>query len=369
MAKVLDKGIPKRISIPEWTFGNPTLVSGGLGRIYWDKAGPSRAVTGFAVRMIPGAQTSWDDYSHCKVPVNNMPLTDLTDAKWQYQMTATEAMGLGLVIHVHNPKDFDQEAEISMACDTATLDKASGYNSHELNTSTAYLNYYGYSTDSDISEGVNTSLIGFQQDAQFDSWVIDAIGIAYGYHTGGAVFDAALLYNFEVNGINIPIKPQGSTFRKDLLITKTLENEGGYSDGDVMSNSDTASAGTDWDIDFGGTGEITKAIIHTPTTAMTFRTRFYLYSSPPTCELDDNAANTGPAVADVPYFVGIIDFPAMTDDGTGGSWAIATPSTLGGLPLEFNAPIIYGVAVILDGQDPADDTLLSILLSARLDVD
>jgi hypothetical protein len=39
--------------------------------------------------------------------------------------------------------------------------------------------------------------------------------------------------------------------------------------------------------------------------------------------------------ADLANYIGKIDFPAMEDLGTGDSEAIATPSTVGGLPLAF----------------------------------
>jgi hypothetical protein len=155
---------------------------------------------------------------------------------------------------------------------------------------------------------------------------------------------------------------------KTIEVQKTLECEGGYSDEDVMSESDTASAGTDWDFLFGGPGRIIKAVAHHETTAMTFGMTLFLFSSAPTCELDDNAANTAPVDADVDSFVGTIVFPAMQDLGSGPSYSIVTPSlTTGNLPLAFTGNNLYGVAVVTDAADPGDDTVLTISLTAEMD--
>ena len=172
----------------------------------------------------------------------------------------------------------------------------------------------------------------------------------------------------KLNGIPIILKPPTSIHRKTVLTTKTLECHDGYGDEDVMSESDTDGAGTDWDFDFGGTGKIVRAMAHHATTGMTFGMTLFLFTAPPTSELDDNAANTAPAAADAPYFVGTIVFPAMQDLGSGPSYSIVTPSlATGNLPLYFDAPKLYAIAVITDAQDPGDDTLLSISLTAEMD--
>jgi hypothetical protein len=155
---------------------------------------------------------------------------------------------------------------------------------------------------------------------------------------------------------------------KTVEVQKTLECLGGYADEDVMSESDTDGAGTDWDFLFGESGRIIKAVAHHETTGMTFGMTLFLFSSAPTSELDDNAANTAPADADVDNFVGTIVFPAMQDLGTGPSYSIVTPSlTTGNLPLAFTGPNLYGIAVITDAADPGDSTVLTISLTAETD--
>ena len=84
----------------------------------------------------------------------------------------------------------------------------------------------------------------------------------------------------------------------------------------------------------GGTGYITKAQALWETTALTPGLTLYIFNATPTSELDDNKGNAAPAFADLAQYVGLIEFPSMKDSG-GMSEAIATPSTVGNLPLAF----------------------------------
>ena len=142
-----------------------------------------------------------------------------------------------------------------------------------------------------------------------------------------------------------------------VTTTKPLESAVAYSIGDVLSETDTASAGTDWDFDAiakvnGGTGYIVKGQAICETTAVTPRITLFLFNVAPTSELDDNAANTALLHADLANYIGKIDFPALEDLGTGDSEAVASPSTTGNLPLAFNCATaddaLYGVAVTRD---------------------
>ena len=148
----------------------------------------------------------------------------------------------------------------------------------------------------------------------------------------------------------------GNTNTVSLL--RTLDASGGdYAAGDVLSDDDTASGGTAMSFtgigkNEGAAGYITKASILCSTTALTPRLTLFLFKAAPTCELDDNAANTAVLAADQANYVGHIDFPAMEDLGTGMSQTIATPSTYGNLPLAFNcdaaSDTLYGVLVTRD---------------------
>ena len=156
---------------------------------------------------------------------------------------------------------------------------------------------------------------------------------------------------------------------KTVSVTKVCEAEGAYAAADVISESDTDGAGTCWTFEEvaavnGGSGYITNARIISETTALTARLVLQLYKATPTCELDDNAANTGVLWADRANFVGPIDFPALSENGTGASASMVTPSTIGGLPIAFtcanSCDDLFGVLVTLDAFDQVDDKSIRI---------
>ncbi len=139
-----------------------------------------------------------------------------------------------------------------------------------------------------------------------------------------------------------------------VSVTKALAAAGDYAAEDVMSES--AAAGTVWTFSNvvkanGCSGEITKAQAICETTALTPRLTLFLFKTAPTCQLNDNAANTALLHANLANYIGKIDFQAMSDLG-GDSESIATPSTYGNLPLAFNcasdANDLYGVLVTRD---------------------
>ena len=153
---------------------------------------------------------------------------------------------------------------------------------------------------------------------------------------------------------------------KSVSVTKALEAAVAYTAGDVLSETDTAAAGTAWTFSAiakanGTSGYITKVQIISETTALTPRLILYLFHTAPTCELDDNAANTALLHADLAKYVGKVDLPAMEDLGTGDSEAMATPSTVGNLPMAFTcaatADDLIGVLATRDAftQTATDD--------------
>ena len=155
-----------------------------------------------------------------------------------------------------------------------------------------------------------------------------------------------------------------------VTTTKALESAVAYTAEDVLSETDTASAGTDWDFDTvgkvnGGTGYIVKAQVICETTAVTPRLTLYLFNVAPTCELDDNAPNTALLHADLSKYIDKIDFPAMEDLG-GDSETIASPSTYGNLPLAYNCAsaddAIYGVLVTRDAFTNTATNDMTIIL-------
>ena len=98
--------------------------------------------------------------------------------------------------------------------------------------------------------------------------------------------------------------------------------------------------------------------------AITPKLSLLLYSSPPAGMKNDNVASTNPLSADVPYYVGRIDFPAMAYDGTGDASALATPSTSGNIPLAFDSPTLYGILVTKDTV-----TLVAVAMTISLTAD
>ncbi len=159
---------------------------------------------------------------------------------------------------------------------------------------------------------------------------------------------------------------------KTVSVTKALAAAGDYAAEDVMCES--ATTGVAWTFSaiargYGTKGYITKAHAMWETTALTPRLTLYLFNAAPSTELDDNKANAAPAYADLSQYVGKIDFPAMEDLG-GMSEAVATPSTTGNLPLEFEcasgADDLIGILVtrdIIDGEAAGES--MTIRLTAE----
>ncbi len=104
----------------------------------------------------------------------------------------------------------------------------------------------------------------------------------------------------------------------------------------------------------GGSGTIRKALLTNENTQAAHSIRTYLYNSTGiTSVLTDNAANTGPTLADVlaGYALGWIDFPAFTTKGTGPTQALVVPGR-GNVPLSFQcsegSTTLYYIHITLD---------------------
>ena len=135
-----------------------------------------------------------------------------------------------------------------------------------------------------------------------------------------------------------------------ISTTKKIAAAGNYDAEDVISNSATDGQGTPWEFpNVGDSGVILKGRTFIQTTALTPRITLYLFSRRPTSEMDDAAANVAPSLADISFFVGQIDFPALEDLG-GVSASQATPSTSGNLPMTYGGcdGTLYGIAVTRD---------------------
>ena len=353
-----------------WTFGRPTLQAQGNGRSYWQRgtnllSTHQKGSTGWVAQLIAGVQTAWDDAAEMYIPVNEMPLLDLKTGTtmWSWFQEATELSGVGMVIWVHDPADFDKRAEISMLAEVGHMELGAGWNAHELAAGNDCI-WYGENTGTHgvtVTQGAQYDFSQFLADDVFSKYTIYRISFAHGFQTGGSDFDPAYLADVKINGIQIPLYPDVQRFRKQVNVQKTLDANAAYTADDVISEDPTNGQGTDWDFSFGAKGKIVQATVTSASNGLTAAVDLHLFTRPPTCELDDHAANTSPVVADLPYFIGVISLPALADQGAA-SYAVAT-----GLELVFDTNTIYVVAIDGTGQDFLDDTTLDISLTAELE--
>lgn len=359
-----------------WVFGKPTLISNNNGKASWFKSGTSpyhqKSATGFLANLYGGVQSAWNDWAAIYIPVNDLPVSCFDTARWTYYMTEAEAFGVNMVIWVHDPFDFDKRGEITQQADISGLEKGAGWNAHELDQDTSQFYYYA---EGEANESICTSegpgnLYTWEQyrgDECFNTWTIYRISFEYGWHSGDNEFKDTFVADIQLNDELIPLYPDTKKYYRTVRVQKTLEADGAYGAKDVMSESDTNSAGTDWDFEFGGVGEIIKALAVTDLTTATAALTLLLYSAPPTCELDDNAANDGPNAADTPYFLGRVEFDALASEG-GSAFAIITKADEGGgLPIAFDRPKIYGVLLDTTGQDFDDAAKMDIILTAEME--
>jgi hypothetical protein len=162
---------------------------------------------------------------------------------------------------------------------------------------------------------------------------------------------------------------------KLITANKTLVADGDYAALDVLSNSKTA--GTAFQFAnvaryIGGSGYIVKAKVTlskaTGVTAITPRFILMLYNSAPTCNLNDNNANTGVLHADIAKHVGDIEFPPLRNFG-GSPQAIVTPSTSGNLPMAFKCASSKDLWGVLVTQDAITDETAGMTATIDLEVE
>lgn len=163
---------------------------------------------------------------------------------------------------------------------------------------------------------------------------------------------------------------------KEVRVTKAIDAAlGAYAANDVISEEDCSNVGPSSDWDFlavaranGEYGVIVGASIISESESVTPRLTLFLFNAAPTgSNLIDNAANTAPDSADLAKYVGKIDFPALESLGTTDSVSIATPSTVGNLPLAFKCAAtddLFGILVTRDvfTQTPTDDITIVLLI-------
>lgn len=176
------------------------------------------------------------------------------------------------------------------------------------------------------------------------------------------------------DGTNWVIKTDNKALFKDIQTSKTLVAAGNYTANDVLSEDADNGEGTCWTFEdvaraVGGAGRIHSANIAMSKsggiTAITTVLALILFTTTPTSELDDNAANTGPIHADISTYIGTIIFPALSQYG--GSPSARATGASANLPLDFVCESadadIYGILVTTaDESSETASTVATITL-------
>ena len=195
----------------DWLFGEPTLTYSGNSIAYWSRGVVSprlqKSSTGWQA-CLHGRVQSGDDWAAVYVPVNELLVRDFDSAQWSYYMSGNETMGVNMVIWVHDPADFDKRAEITQLGGHSGLEKASGWNAHELDTTVTQFFFYGEGTTyTELTAGTQYTWNQFKADNLFKNWTIYRISLEYGWEASGT-FDQVWLADLKLNEIMIPLKPR-----------------------------------------------------------------------------------------------------------------------------------------------------------------
>ena len=204
----------------EPVFGEPTLAAANNSEAYWVRGLTSpldqKSPTGWLACLYGGDQTN-DDWARVNIPVFELPVAEFKSAMWSYYMTDDETMGVNMVIWIHDPKDFDKRAEVTQLANIATLEKAEGWNAHELNTGTTQFFFYGEgTTGTGLTAGTQYTWAQFQADDLFKTWTIYRITLEYGWEASGT-FDRAYVADVKLNGMTVYMRPNSNDNLDDYL--------------------------------------------------------------------------------------------------------------------------------------------------------
>ncbi len=208
--------ITKTLQVKEsWVFGEPTLHAANNSAVNWCQGIVSpldqKSNTGWLACLHGDIQTG-DDWARINIPVNEMPLPEITAMLWTYYMTTNDYMGVAPVIWVHDPVNNDNRAEISM--DSLGVESAVAWNAHELNLSaTDHFFYYGEITgtpDTTPTAGTHYTLYQFQTDSIFSTYTVYRITFDFGWGAAGNTFGDAYVGDIKINGVQIPLKPDST---------------------------------------------------------------------------------------------------------------------------------------------------------------
>ncbi len=355
-------------------FGQPTVFSHNNSRANWERgrwdvSTHQKGSTDYVANLVGGLQTNGISAAGVSIPVDDMLVSEFDEAQWSYFLDAAHAHGVNIVLWAHDPDVPSRRVEITQSGSSAGVGKASGQNTNIFPYASADMFYVGEivgagTPDTCPTQYVNYLWTQFQADSVFSAFTIFKITFEFGMLDDAVTFTSAYLEEVRLNGQAIRLAPEHGKFQKTVTKTKTLVGAGN-SAFDVLSES--AGSGSDWDFEFGGQGKVVDAVMTIATTALTAETSLHCFGKAPTCVLNDNVANTSPVAADVPYFFGAIELPALRDYGTAGlSYTHASPSTSGGLSLRFNTDIVKAILISVDAMTPGN-VVCTISLTAEME--
>ena len=192
-------------------FGSPVLRYQGAGMAGWCKENSLsqwQKGGGWTANLYGGAQDS-ASWAAVFIPTNELPLTDFKrPTQWSYYMTAAQTFGVNIVLWVHDPTDFDKRAELTQLGNVAGLEKAIGWDAHELSLTTDQFLFYGENTTGTaLTAGTLYGLDDFQADVLFKDWVIYRVSLEYGWEASGTFADVWLA-EVKLNGESVRLHPQ-----------------------------------------------------------------------------------------------------------------------------------------------------------------
>lgn len=195
-----------------WLFGKPVLRYQNAGMAGWCKENSLsqwQKGGGWTANLYGGAQSGSNNWAAVYIPVNEMPVSEFTEAQWSYYMTGAQTFGVNIVLWVHDYEDFTKRAEITQLGNVSGLGKAAYWNSHILDKTTDQFFYYGENTTGTHLTAGATNLYGlddFQADNLFKNWSIYRISFEYGWEASGTFADVWVA-EVNLNGISVPLKP------------------------------------------------------------------------------------------------------------------------------------------------------------------
>ncbi len=235
-------------------FGKVTLSAANNGVADWIRGSTSpldqKGSTGWLARLYGGVQTN-DDWARVNVPVDEIFVSDFHTANWSWYQTDTQTMGLGIVIWVHDPNDFDNRAEITQLGGHGDLPKTSGWNAFSFSSATEGMFFYGEgTTGTGLTAGTQYAWSAFQADVLFKNWTIYRITLDWGWEASGT-FNYVYVADVKLNGVALQLRPNDSLVDSD-----------GHSQVDILSiTAGTNVIGKVRLVDSGGT-EVTEATGH-----------------------------------------------------------------------------------------------------------